>query len=330
MRRRLREPSLVRLPTTQEPLRYDTEPPSLVSTLVHHLHFIRPTENCHRRVRTRQVCEQQEIQATKAQNKSERSGHTPLAFSNCETMRHQFAAHCNKRVRFNDEGPAPWYVGTQYDRDPITGAVIASHELYINKLLARWQMSDCNPTKIPCSGKLTEILTLFQQVPAIPDPALLHDYKELIGSLMFSSNRHDSRDQLHLIRPRTIHDQSRRATHGSGEKGNGIQRKYLFNGALSTTPCQALSTATQTSKSSTSVAQRCSPTFSRHHVPPKPSSHFAITYSDASPRSWLMTTSNPSLICEDARTHHPSLRISGPGLRASAIVSDDVSQAAAA
>ena len=60
-----------------------------------------------------------------------------LVFTNCETMRQQFAAHCNKRIRFNDEGPARWYLGTQYDRDPITGAVSASQELYINKLLAR-------------------------------------------------------------------------------------------------------------------------------------------------------------------------------------------------
>jgi hypothetical protein len=87
-----------------------------------------------------------------------------LVFTNCETMRLQFAAHCNKRVRFNDDGPARWYLGTQYDRDPNTGAVSASQELYINKLLARWQMSECNATKIPCSGKLDEILTSLQQV----------------------------------------------------------------------------------------------------------------------------------------------------------------------
>jgi hypothetical protein len=145
-----------------------------------------------------------------------------LAFSNCETMRHQFAAHCNKRVRFNDEGPARGYLGTQNDRDPITGAVSASQELYINKLPARWRMSDCNPTKIPCSGKLDEILTLLQQVLAIPDPALLRVYKELIGSLLFLQTGTIPRDQPDRIRPRTIHDQSRRATHGSGEKGTAI------------------------------------------------------------------------------------------------------------
>jgi hypothetical protein len=69
-----------------------------------------------------------------------------LVFTNCETMRQQFAAHCNKRVRFNDEGPVRWYLGTQYDRDPNTGAVSASQKLYINKLLTRWHMQ--SPTAI--------------------------------------------------------------------------------------------------------------------------------------------------------------------------------------
>jgi hypothetical protein len=46
-------------------------------------------------------------------------------------------------------------------------------------------MSDCNPTKIPCSGKLDKALTPFQQVPTTPDPAPLRNYKELIGSLLF-------------------------------------------------------------------------------------------------------------------------------------------------
>jgi hypothetical protein len=32
---------------------------------------------------------------------------------------------------------------------------------------------------------MDEILILLQQVPATPDPALLRNYKELIGSLLF-------------------------------------------------------------------------------------------------------------------------------------------------
>jgi hypothetical protein len=61
----------------------------------------------------------------------------------------------------------------------------ASQELCINKLIARWHMSDCNPTKIPCSGKLDEILKPLQLMPTTPDPAPLRDYKELISSLLF-------------------------------------------------------------------------------------------------------------------------------------------------
>jgi hypothetical protein len=150
MRRRLRRPSRVRLPTTQEPVRYDAEPPShLVSTLVHHLHFIRPTETCHRRViHVKYVNNKKSKQQKPKINLKDLARHLAplpvqdrnypdcphdtaifivvtyvddnLAFSNCETIRHQFAAHCNKRVRFNDDGPARWYLGTQYDRDPIT------------------------------------------------------------------------------------------------------------------------------------------------------------------------------------------------------------------
>ncbi len=48
-----------------------------------------------------------------------------LVLTNCDTLRQLFATHCNKRVRFNDEGPARWYLGTQYDHDPLTGAVSA-------------------------------------------------------------------------------------------------------------------------------------------------------------------------------------------------------------
>lgn len=40
-------------------------------------------------------------------------------------------------------------------------------------------------TKRPCSGKLDEVLALLQQVPDTPNPNLLREYKELIGSLLF-------------------------------------------------------------------------------------------------------------------------------------------------
>ena len=88
-------------------------------------------------------------------------------------------------------------------------------------LLARWHMSDCNPTKIPCSGKLNEILTQLQG-PCYSRSGPAARLQGAHRQPTLSPNRHDPRDQLDRIRPRTIHDQSRRATHGRCEKGTAI------------------------------------------------------------------------------------------------------------
>ncbi len=140
MRRRLRRPSRVRLPAPQTPIWYGPEPTRLVQTLVHTMPIIRPTKTCHRWMRPRQVHEQQK-KSTNQQpnvNLNDLAKHlTPLpihdrvyadcphatailivvtyvddnlVFTNCATLRQTFAAHCNKRVRFNDEGPARWYL----------------------------------------------------------------------------------------------------------------------------------------------------------------------------------------------------------------------------
>ena len=55
-----------RVPSTEKPIRHDTEPEGLVSTAVHDLHVIWSTETCYRRMRTHQVREQQEKHAATA------------------------------------------------------------------------------------------------------------------------------------------------------------------------------------------------------------------------------------------------------------------------
>jgi hypothetical protein len=179
-----------------------------------------------------------------------------LVFTNCATLHQTFAAHFNKRVRFNDEGPAHWYLGTQYDRDPITGAVKASQELYINKLLARWHMSDCNPTKIPCSGKPDEVLTPLQQVPATPDPTLLRDYKEHIGSLLFLQTG-TIPEISWIVSVLARYMTTAGEPHMAAAKKINLARKYPFNGARLTMPSHASSMATRTLPSPTSPTPAC-------------------------------------------------------------------------
>jgi hypothetical protein len=61
-------------------------------------------------------------------------------------------------------------------------------KIYDNSLLRQARRGpDTSPkyTKTPCSGKLDEVLTPLQNIPATLDPNLLREYKELIGSLLF-------------------------------------------------------------------------------------------------------------------------------------------------
>ena len=61
-------------------------------------------------------------------------------------------------------------------------------KIYENSLLRQARRGpDTSPkyTKTPCSGKLDEVLTPLNNIPATPEPNLLREYKELIGSLLF-------------------------------------------------------------------------------------------------------------------------------------------------
>jgi hypothetical protein len=59
-----------------------------------------------------------------------------LAFTKCQSLAGDFLAHCNKRFTMTCDGEAHWYLSVKYTRDP-SGAVSASQELYIDKILKR-------------------------------------------------------------------------------------------------------------------------------------------------------------------------------------------------
>jgi len=68
-----------------------------------------------------------------------------LAFTNCTALAAEFEVHCNVEFLVNAEGPVNWYLSIKYDCDPTTGAVSAHKDLYIDKLLEKWGMEQCNP-----------------------------------------------------------------------------------------------------------------------------------------------------------------------------------------
>ena len=108
-----------------------------------------------------------------------------LVLSNCPSLVDELEKHCNKRVKINNEGPAHWYLNVRYQRDPITGAVSASQELYINKLLRDYGLENCNSIPVPFPATGDTILKQLALPPTNPSPSLTKDYQKLIGSLLY-------------------------------------------------------------------------------------------------------------------------------------------------
>ena len=78
------------------------------------------------------------------------------------------------------DGEDHWYLSVKYTRDP-SGAVSASQEPYIDKILKRWGMESCKPLPTPFPAKSDVILEPIEN----PDPVLNKQFQEIIGQLLY-------------------------------------------------------------------------------------------------------------------------------------------------
>jgi hypothetical protein len=108
-----------------------------------------------------------------------------LFFTNSNILAKEFEAHCNTRLKMTSEGPVNWYLSVKYDRCPLTGAVSANQELYINKILQRWGMSTCHPLPTPFPAKADDVITALAEPILNPDPKIIKEFQELCGALLY-------------------------------------------------------------------------------------------------------------------------------------------------
>ena len=108
-----------------------------------------------------------------------------LAFTNCAALAAEFEIYCNVKFPMNAEGPVNWYLSVKYDRDPITGAVSAHQHLYIDKLLKKWGMEQCNPLPTQFPQKADEIVKELAEPVAFHDDKLVKEYQALAGSFLY-------------------------------------------------------------------------------------------------------------------------------------------------
>ena len=108
-----------------------------------------------------------------------------LAFTNCDSLAAAFETHCNLKFPMNGEGPVNWYLSVKYDRDPVTGAVSAHQHLYIDKLLKKWGMEQCNSLPTPFPQKADDTVKELAQPVDILDVKLVKECQPLVGSFFY-------------------------------------------------------------------------------------------------------------------------------------------------
>ena len=108
-----------------------------------------------------------------------------LAFTNSRLIGDSFSVYCNKNMTMTCDGEVHWYLSVKYDRDHTTGAVTASQELYINKILKRWGMEICNPLPTPFPAKADAIIDELSTPIDNPDPHDIKQFQELVGQLLY-------------------------------------------------------------------------------------------------------------------------------------------------
>ena len=104
--------------------------------------------------------------------------------SNCRELVDDFVKAVKKdgRIVLLQEGNLTWFLGVRYQYDPVTGAVKADQEAYIDMLLARHGMRNAHSNVVPLDKKF-DIYSL--PVATESNRQLLAAYASLVGELQY-------------------------------------------------------------------------------------------------------------------------------------------------
>ena len=84
----------------------------------------------------------------------------------------------NNRFQMKDLGRISWFLGIKFEFQ--SGCIKMNQSKYINKLLNRFKMSDCNPRTLPCDISINK--SNFEDSKELVDCKL---YREIVGSLIY-------------------------------------------------------------------------------------------------------------------------------------------------
>ena len=111
---------------------------------------------------------------------------------NCWELLAEFEADVAKdgRIDLHREGDMSSFLSVRYINNTQTGEITADQEAYIDTLLAKYQMTNCNPNKVPLKPSVN-LHEIAARLPLTPHPEIVSLYAQLIGELMFIGSFHD-------------------------------------------------------------------------------------------------------------------------------------------
>jgi hypothetical protein len=88
------------------------------------------------------------------------------------------------RIDLHREGDMSSFLSVRYLNNIQTGEITADQESYIDTLLEQYNMTNCNPDKVPLKTSVN-FDEIASRLPKTPDRELVSLYCKLIGELMF-------------------------------------------------------------------------------------------------------------------------------------------------
>ena len=116
-----------------------------------------------------------------------------LKATNDPELRKEVDRLLESEFKITHDGAVSDFIGLQIEWkiDPDGTRYLSVHQhKYIEKILKRYGMADCNPVTSPCNttGKPHEVYMFPNPVPAENnDPALVSEYRGIVGALIYPS-----------------------------------------------------------------------------------------------------------------------------------------------
>lgn len=110
-----------------------------------------------------------------------------LIFTKNVEVKNKLKMYLNSNFKMKDMGEARFVLGMQIQRDRTKGTIYIDQKRYINDILTRFNMTECNPASTPMDSnqKLTKLMC--PQTEEEKNEMMQIPYQEAVGSIMFAA-----------------------------------------------------------------------------------------------------------------------------------------------